>query len=190
MFFHIKASGLVSDEASVLDIAKSIDDKERYNDYNSFMDDVYMKIPFKRETLPPKFNDLGQIIPTENAFWTIMAGARVKTANDDKVYREILKLSNEGQDFAITAKNFKEMKIAKKILSPYEYNELFGQVQDGIRNAYLTTSETPEYKEADNEGKITLLKDVRRGVLEAILAQTPYENRILDAIESSKDNKQ
>ena len=103
---------------------------------------------------------------------------------------QILKLSNEGQDFAITAKNFKEMKIAKEILSPYEYNELFGQVQDGIRNAYLTTSETPEYKEADNEGKIALLKDVRRGVMEAMLSQTPYESRILDAIQSSKDSKQ
>lgn len=174
----------------ISDIAKAIDDKERYNDYKSFMDDVYMKIPFKRETLPPKFNDLGQIIPTENAFWTIMAGARVKSANDDKVYREILKLSNEGQDFAITAKNFKEMKVAKEILSPYEYNELFGQVQDSIRNAYLNTSETVEYQEADNEGKVELLKEVRRGVMESILSQTPYENRILDAIESSKDSKQ
>lgn len=172
----------------ISDIAKAIDDKERYNDYKSFMDDVYMKIPFKRETLPPKFNDLGQIIPTEKAFWAIMAGARVKSANDDKVYREILKLSNEGQDFAITARNFKEMKVAKEVLSPYEYNELFGQVQDSIRNAYLTTSETPEYKEADNEGKINLLKDVRRGVMESVLSETPYYNRIMQGIES-KDTK-
>lgn len=172
----------------VSDIAKAVDDKERYNDYKSFMDDVYMKIPFKRETLPPKFNDLGQIIPTEKAFWTIMAGARVKSANDDKVYREILKLSNEGQDFAITAKNFKEMKVAKEVLSPYEYNELFGQVQESIRNAYLTTSETPEYKEADNEGKVALLKEVRRGVMEAVLSETPYYNRIIQGIES-KDTK-
>ena len=174
----------------ISDIAKAVDDKERYNDYNSFMDDVYMKVPFKRETLPPKFNDLGQLIPTESAFWTIMAGARVKSANDDKVYREILKLSNEGQDFAITAKNFKEMKVAKEVLSPYEYNELFGQVQESIRNAYLTTSETPEYQEADNEGKVSLLKEVRRGVMETVLSETPYYNRILDAIESSKDSKQ
>lgn len=173
----------------ISDVAKMLDDKERYNDYKSFMDDIYMKIPFKRETLPPKFNDLGQIIPTENAFWTIFAGARVKTANDDKVYKEILKLSNEGADFAITAKNFKEMKMAKKILSPYEYNELFGQVQDSIRNAYLNTSETAEYQEADNEGKVELLKEVRRGVMEEVLSQTPYENRILDAIDSSKDSK-
>ena len=172
----------------ISDIAKAVDDKERYNDYKSFMDDVYMKIPFKRETLPPKFNDLGQIIPTENAFWTIMAGARVKSANDDKVYREILKLSNEGQDFAITANNFKEMKVAKEVLSPYEYNELFGQVQESIRNAYLTTSETPEYKEADNEGKVALLKEVRRGVMEAVLSETPYYNRIIQGIES-KDTK-
>lgn len=171
----------------ISDIAKAVDDKERYNDYKDFMDDIYMKIPFKRETLPPKFNDLGQIIPTENAFWTIFAGARVKTANDDKAYKEILKLSNEGADFAITAKNFKEMKVAKEILSPYEYNELFGQVQDSIRNAYLNTSETVEYQEADNEGKVELLKEVRRGVMESILSQTPYENRILDAIEAKKD---
>lgn len=173
----------------VSDIAKMLDDKERYNDYKDFMDDIYMKIPFKRETLPPKFNDLGQIIPTENAFWTIFAGARVKTANDDKVYKEILKLSSEGSDFAITAKNFKEMKVAKEILSPYEYNELFGQVQDGIRNAYLNTAETIEYQEADNEGKVELLKEVRRGVMEAILSETPYQNRIQDAIDSSKDSK-
>ena len=168
------------------DIAKALDDKERYNDYKDFMDDIYTKIPFKRETLPPKFNDLGQIIPTENAFWTIFSGSRVKTANDDKVYKEILKLSNEGSDFAITAKNFKEMKVAKEILSPYEYNELFGKVQDSIRNAYLNTSETLEYEMADNDGKIDLLKEVRRGVMESVISETPYEFRILDAIEAKK----
>lgn len=169
------------------DIAKAIDDKERYNDYKDFMDDIYMKIPFKRETLPPKFNDLGQIIPTENAFWTIFSGARVKTANDDKVYKEILKLSNEGSDFVITAKNFKEMKVAKEILSPYEYNELFGKVQESIRNAYLNTSETLEYEMADNEGKVELLREVRRGVMEAVISETPYEYRIMDAIEAKKN---
>lgn len=171
------------------DIAKALDDKERYNDYNSFMDDIYAKIPFKRETLPAKFNDLGQIIPTENAFWTIFAGSRVKTANDDAAYKEIRKLSNEGEDFEITTKNFKEMKVAKSLLSPYEYNELLGQVQDSLRNAYLNTTETLEYKEADNEGKVELLRDVRRGVMEAVIENSPYSGRIENEIDRQKEEK-
>jgi len=170
------------------DVAKVLDDKERANDYKSWQDDIYAKIPFKRETLPPKYNDLGQIIPTENAFWTLFAGARVKTVNDDKAYQEINKLSTQGGNFSITAKGFKEMVVAKKILSPYEYNELFGQVQDSIRNAYLNTTETDEYKEADTEGKVKLLSEVRKGVMKSIIDSTPYSGRIYDAIQAEKDN--
>lgn len=171
----------------ISDIAKALDDKERMNDYKSWVDDIWAKVPFKRESLPPKFNDLGQIIPTENAFWTIMAGARVKTANDDKTYKELLKLSSEGTDVIITTKGFKEMKAAKKVLSPYELNELTAQVQEGIRNAYLTVSETDEYKEADNEGKKELLEDTRRGVMEAILSDSPYGTRIYNEIDSENN---
>lgn len=171
------------------DIAKALDDKERMNDYKSWEDDIWAKVPFARESLPPKFNDLGQVIPTENAFWTIMAGARVKTANDDKVYQEMQKLSNEGVDINISAKGLKEMTIAKKIMSPYEYNELNGAVQAGIRNAYLEVSQTPEYQEADNEGKKALLEETRRGVMEATIENMAYTERIQAEIDRLKEEK-
>lgn len=162
----------------VSDVAKALDDKQRYNDYNNWVDDIQAQIPFARELLPPKYNDFGAIVPTENAFWTIVAGARVKTANDDKVYREILDLSNQGQDVVLTTRNFKDMKTARLLLSPREFNELEGVTHAAIRDAYLNVSETDAYKEAEPEQKKKLLEQTRTGVMQMVLSDSGYMSRI------------
>lgn len=184
LFFYSRAMPMI-----VADVAKAMDDKQRYNDYNQWFDDIQAQVPFAREFLPPKYNDFGGIVPTENAFWTIVAGARVKTATDDAVYSEVSRLSNEGVDVNLTASRFKPMLTAKKLLSPREYNELNGQVQLGIRNAYLNVSETQEYKDASTDDKKKMLEATRKGVMESVLDSNGYSNRIYDEIQKEKDLK-
>lgn len=165
-----------------LDIAKGTDDKERFTRYGieGISDQLKNKIPFWREVLPPKYNALGDTIPTENWYWIILTGSRFKSAPaDTQVYSELVKLSVSGEDVSIKLDSFQDVKIAKKLLSGREYNELTGQLQKELSNSYANIMSTDKYKKEENpEKKKKYLTDVRDNVAERVLKQSGYYARI------------
>lgn len=175
------------------DIAKAIDDKERFTryGYEGIPDQLKNKIPFWREVLPPKYNALGDTIPTEAFYWVILTGARVKTAPaDTTVYNELIKLSNSGEDVTIKLDSFQDIKTAKKLLSGTEYNELTGQLQKELSNAYANIMATDKYKqETDAEKKKKYLMDARAKVSEKVLKDLGYYQRIKQQEKADKKNK-
>lgn len=166
----------------VSDIAKGVDDKERYARYGieGLADQLKNKIPFWRETLPPKYNGLGEQIPTEAWYMIILAGARIKTApTDTKVYSELVRLSMSGENVAIKLTTFKDIKLAKELLTSREFNELTGQLQKELTNTYANIMGTNTYKkESDPEKQKKLLTDHRDEVVKKVLRAQGYTNRI------------
>lgn len=168
--------------AIVSDIAKAGDSVERYTrfGFEGMSDQLKNKIPFWRETLPPKYNGLGDTIATESWYWTILAGARLKTApTDTAVYNELVKLSVSGDDVKLNFNTNKEMVIAKKLLTGREFNDLNGQLQKELSNTYANIMGTEKYKkEEDSEKRKKYLMDSRDKVLERVLRQSGYYGRI------------
>ena len=164
------------------DVAKAVDDKERYTRYGfeGISDQLKNKIPFWREVLPPKYNALGDTIPTERWYWTILTGARFKSApKNTVVYNELVKLSVSGEDVSIKLDSFQDVKVAKKLLSGAEYNDLTGQLQKELSNAYANVMSTTKYKlEEDSEKKKKYLMDTRDNVVEKVLRESGYYGRI------------
>lgn len=168
--------------AFVSDIAKGFDDKERYTRYGleGFADQLKNKIPFWRETLPPKYNALGDEIPTEKWYMIMLTGARIKTApSDNTVYKELVRLSSSGENVSIKLDTFKDVKTAKELLSFKEYNELTGQLQKELTNTYANIMGTDTYKETESaEDQKKLLTDHRKEVVNKVLRDYGYFDRI------------
>lgn len=168
--------------AIVGDIAKGTDTVERYTQYGpeGIADQLKAKIPFWRETLPPKYNAMGETIPTEAFYWVILTGARVKTApKDTAVYSELTKLSVSGEDVKIKLDTYKQVKIAKKILTGKEYNELTGELQRQLMNAYANTMATTKYQEEeDPEKRKKYLMDEREEVVKKVIREMGYYEQI------------
>lgn len=164
------------------DVAKSIDDKERFTRYGveGISDQLKNKIPFWRETLPPKYNGLGDEIPTEAFYWIILTGSRLKTAmSDNFVYSELTKLSVQGENVSIKLDTYQDIKIAKNMLTGKEYNELTGQLQKELTTAYANIMGMEKYKsETDAEKKKKYLMDTRKGVVEKVIRDSGYRGRI------------
>lgn len=173
----------------VSDIAKATDSVQRYNDYKNPFDDVLQNIPAVRESLPPKYNSFGDVIPTENAILQVLFGARVKTAQIDAVYKEVASLSREGINVTLESSAFQEMKAAKKVMTATEYNELYGAVQKNIRNTYAQIIESDRYQNADNQEKESILEQTRKRVLMATLGEKGYASRIAEELRAEKKAK-
>lgn len=170
--------------AIVGDIAKGIDDKERFTRYGfeGMTDQLQQKIPFWREVLPPKYNALGDTIATESWYWILLAGSRFKTApKDTVVYKELVNLSLSGEEVHIKVNNFQDVKLAKELLTPKEYNDLTGLLQGELSDSYANVMSTEKYKnETDPEKKKKYLMDVRDNVVRKVLRSQGYYNEIRD----------
>lgn len=136
--------------AIVGDVAKSFDDKERMTRYGfeGISDQLAVKIPFWREVLPPKYNALGDEIQTESWYWIILTGSRFKTApSDDTVYKELTRLSQQGEDVSINLDRMTDVKKAKELLTDREFNELKGQLQKELSTTYANIMATGKYQD-------------------------------------------
>lgn len=172
------------------DIAKSMDNKERFAQYgfDGIVDQLQQKIPMWREGLPPKYNNLGEEIATESWYWTLLTGARVKTApKDTQLYSELVRLSSSGEDVTLKLNTFNDVKIAKEMLTGQEYNELTGQLQKELSNAYANIMATERYQnEEDQERQKKLLMDVRDNVVKRVLRQQGYYSEIREIKRNNK----
>lgn len=164
------------------DIAKGLDDKERYIPFgvDGIWDTVQNKVPIWRNYLPPKWNNLGQNIPTEGMLLSVLAGARIKTAPPDTVvYTELQKLASGGTELTINFTAYKDVKIARSILTGREYNELTGILQKTEMQRWAEIMADPLYQqETDPEEKKKLLSAVRKGIVEEVMWDLGYDTRI------------
>lgn len=166
--------------AIVYDIGKATDPYERKYDTKNPAERLQAKLPVVRNELPAKTDVLGAKVENEGAISTFLFGSRVKTASDNAVVAELVRLQGTGNLPSITdiektsqrVKNFKDQMEAKG--TPEKYEKVVQKYKDDFnkRLGTLTTSFT--YKRADDEKKAKLINDARNDILDRAMLLGGY----------------
>lgn len=157
--------------AIVNDIAKMTDDYER-DTMGGVFDKVFASIPGLRQTLPERYGVQG-IIETEPALSTLLFGSRVKTAQEDKLVREISKLSTKDEQPSISdVTKYGDLRLLsaeKKVKVRKEFYKLYNSESKKLIS-------TRAYKEKTPEEKKKALNKVRSRVVKSL--KEKYSNDI------------
>lgn len=173
----------------VQDIAKATDDTQRLDDYDKTYDNILQTIPWAREILPPKYNDLGIAIPTENAVFSLLFGARVKTATKNDIVDEITRLEEKSVSVTLNTNKIQEMVAAKELLTTEEFNEFRAEVQRNVATVYAKIIDTKAYEKADATEKEQMLEDARKKVVQTTARNEGYATRIKEYLKEEKAKK-
>ena len=157
--------------AIVNDIAKMTDDYER-DTMGGVFDKVFASIPGLRQTLPERYGVQG-IVETEPALSTLLFGSRVKTAQDNKLVREINKLSTKDEQPSISdVTKYGDLRLLspeKKVRVRKEFYKLYNSESKKLIS-------TRAYKEKTPEDKKKALNKVRSRVVKSL--KEKYSNDI------------
>lgn len=165
----------------ISDIAKGIDDYQRYDNYKKWSDNIQMNMPFARQALPLRYDIFGEAIPTENFVSVLLFGARVKQQNDNVAVQEINRLSNAGftPNINMPDRSYKEIRNLRDVVSDREYTLILGTVGERVYEAYMATIESPNYENLDSdEKKMKLLDTSRKRAIRAAIEDLDLESMV------------
>lgn len=164
--------------AIVNDIAKMTDDYER-DTMGGVMDKVIASIPGLRHTLPERYGIQGLVrteagqSPIVGRALTLLAGSRVKIAQDDKLVREIEKLGKKDAQPSISdATKYGDLRLLspeKKVKVRKEFYKLYNAESKKLIS-------TREYQKKSSEDKKKALNKVRSRVVKSL--KEKYSNDI------------
>jgi hypothetical protein len=157
--------------AIVNDVAKMTDDYER-DTMGGVMDKVISSIPGLRQTLPERYGIQG-LVKTEPALSTLLFGSRVKTEQDDKLVKEIKKLSKEDEQPTISdVTKYGDLRLLspeKKVKVRKEFYKLYNSESKKLIS-------TREYQKKSPDDKKKALNKVRSRVVKSL--KQKYSNDI------------
>ena len=150
--------------AIVNDIAKMTDDYER-DTMGGVFDKVFASIPGLRQTLPERYGVQG-IVETEPALSTLLFGSRVKTAQDNKLVREINKLSTKDEQPSISdVTKYGDLRLLsaeKKVKVRKEFYKLYNSESKKLISTRAYKEKTPEeQKKALNKVRSRVVKSLK-----------------------------
>lgn len=150
--------------AIVNDIAKMTDDYER-DTMGGVFDKVFASIPGLRQTLPERYGVQG-IVETEPALSTLLFGSRVKTAQDNKLVREISKLSTKDEQPSISdVTKYGDLRLLsaeKKVRVRKEFYKLYNSESKKLISTRAYKEKTPEeQKKALNKVRSRVVKSLK-----------------------------
>lgn len=178
--------------AFIGDIAKGTDSEQRQNDYEKQLDDIAMNIPLVRETLPTKYNNLGEVVPSQGFLKQLFFGARVKDANlganveSKVVLEELNRLFKEDTSVMAYTGKLQEVKALKEITSFDEYNDTLGQIQADVTIEMADIIDSIAYQRLTDEEKKSKLEDSRKEVVQDTLRAFGYYSRVKQQIKDEK----
>lgn len=166
--------------AIVYDIGKVTDPYERKYDNKSATEKLQARIPVLRNELPAKTDVLGKKVENEGAISTLLFGSRVKSAVNDPVVDELVRLQSTGNLPSITdiektstrVKNFKEQMAEKG--TPEKYEKTIQKTKDDFSKRLETLTTSFTYKRADDEKKAKLITDIRAEILDRNMKLAGY----------------
>lgn len=166
--------------AIVYDFGKATDPYERKYDYKDPAEKLQSKVPFARNQLPIKTDTLGNKVENEGAISTFLFGARVKTARENEVVNELVRLQSTGNLPSITdpektstrVKKFKEQMEAKG--TPEKYEKVVQKYKDDFNKRMNTLVTSFTYKRADDEKKAKMINDIKNDLLDRNLKVGGY----------------
>lgn len=157
--------------AIVNDVAKMTDDYER-DTMGGVFDKVIASIPGLRQTLPERYGVQG-VVETEPALSTLLFGSRVKTAQEDRLVREINKLSTKDEQPSISdVTKYGDLRLLspeKKVKVRKEFYKLYNSESKKLIS-------TREYQKKAPEEQKKALNKVRSRVVKSL--KEKYSNDI------------
>lgn len=157
--------------AIVNDVAKMTDDYER-DTMGGVFDKVIASIPGLRQTLPERYGVQG-VVETEPALSTLLFGSRVKTAQEDRLVREINKLSTKDEQPSISdVTKYGDLRLLsaeKKVKVRKEFYKLYNSESKKLIS-------TREYQKKAPEEQKKALNKVRSRVVKSL--KEKYSNNI------------
>lgn len=164
--------------AIVNDIAKMTDDYER-DTMGGVMDKVIASIPGLRKTLPERYGIQGVVkteagqSPIVGRALTLLAGSRVKTAQEDRLVREVEKLAGKDEQPSISdVTKYGDLRLLspeKKVKVRKEFYKLYNSESKKL-------IATREYQKKTPEDKKKALNKVRSRVVKSL--KEKYSNDI------------
>lgn len=147
--------------AIVNDVAKIMDEYER-DTSGSVLDKVQASIPLLREKLPQRYTISGKPLKTEGAASILFFGGRVKTAEDNKLVKEINKLSKKEEQPSISdVTRYGDLRLLspeKKIKARRDFYKEYAK-----ESKKLISSRS--YKKLDAGDKKKALDKIRRNIV-------------------------
>lgn len=171
-------AGTVLDQARVMtipaivnDIAKMTDDYER-DALGGVVDKFMASIPGLRQKLPERYGLQG-VIRTEPALSTLLFGSRVKTGTEDKLVREVGKLSGKGEQPSISdVTKYGDLRLLSPEKKVRVRKEFYKQYNAETKKLISTR----DYQNKSPEAKKKALNKVRSNVVKSL--KQKYSNDI------------
>lgn len=148
-------------------IAKGLDTKDRKIDRNKLFDRVIAGVPFLRETLPAKIDQLtGKEVQSEGFLITLLFGSRVKTANQSRLIDEISRLDVAGEAPAIAdiERSSKQVQGLKAQVSTDKYQRALKWYGREYGRRAAMAIRKARYRKASDGDKRLMLNAVRSKV--------------------------
>lgn len=166
--------------AIVYDVGKATDPNERKYDYKNPAERVQAKLPIVRNQLPERKDVLGETVKNQNAISTFLFGSRVKTATDNAVVDELVRLQSTGNLPSITdvertstrVKNYKAQMEEKG--TPEKYDTVINKFKTDYAKKVETLINSGTYKRANDEEKANKINAIRNDTLDRALLVGGY----------------
>lgn len=167
------------------DTAKIMDNKER-DTSGGAIKKLQASIPVWRESLPVKKNLLGEEVPTESGIAILLFGARVKTANEKPVVKEIGRLFDAGAkpnivDFVKTSR--KDVAQLQEKVGKDEFVNATNFYQQTMRNSFDKILSDKKYQAMSDEDK----KKQFDHAVDLAIADTLTKYKVVKKSESRKE---
>lgn len=164
------------------DIARATDDVQRDTRQSKFvidtpfydinLDSFVQKLPFIRHELPKKHDALGRVMLESSPVESMLFGSRVKTAREDQITEEILRLRNTGHTPNVKDIRFMYSSNVDKLkekLGEEKFIEAAIQLGKDTAKKYDSIVHSSSYKRASDEDKKKMLDDASTDAYQALL---------------------
>lgn len=160
------------------DVAKASDRSERVMDVKTDpLARIKGSIPGLRQTLPEKTTVFGDVISSEDALSTVLFGSRVKTANENKLIQELVRLEGEGQLPSITdvEKTSSRVKGLKEQISEAKYTGAMKYYRRELKTRVERIVRSGKYRAMDDEEKKNAIEKEKNEALDVMLKRYGYK---------------
>lgn len=159
----------------VYDVAKATDQTERKINYDSPTDKLQSSIPLWRQSLPEKYNVFGESIKTEG-WGTLLFGARVKTAADGPILKELVRMEEEGNLPSITDVSKRDSAIIlKSQLGQEKFDEAIRKFGTYFKQDLTELINSSDYAQAENDDeRKKWIEEIKNDAYDYILDEYGY----------------
>lgn len=159
------------------DIAKGLDAAEREVDYKNPLDKVKSTIPGLRQTLPEKVDVFGEVIKGEPFYSTILFGARMRSARDNRIIEEFDKLNKTGNLPSLTRpeKTSGRVKEFREQVDQEKFDAMISDFRNGYKRGVDKLISSEKFNKLSDEDKKKVIDKLKNGVLTASLKKHGYK---------------